>query len=296
MKKTSPPLYAPIRPLKISERWFPPGASFGLYRLGSAAAPNVTSILSAFFPFDLEAWKRAEPNVDHAAITKESAARGTAVHLAMENWLTGKCGDCAKSIYPWVNPLQSLVGRADATLAVELPVFYSVDGIGPYAGSADALMLVKKEAVLIDYKTKRFGKNVYKQYLLKQKLQMAAYAMAINAVYLCQLPAPVTRASLLFAHPDEGRPATVVKIDQVELRDLQAQWSNMLSEWYRLNRNVLVEHQVLAPVADDIRKLQIVLPAHVVNALRSKLKGDETVTDCIKRLVVREALGGGVER
>jgi hypothetical protein len=65
----------------------------------------------------------------------------------------------------------------------------------------------------------------------------------------------------------------------------------MLSEWYRLNRNVLVEHQVLAPVADDIRKLQIVLPAHVVDALRSKLKGDETITDFVKRLVVREALG-----
>jgi hypothetical protein len=44
----------------------------------------------------------------------------------------------------------------------------------------------------------------------------------------------------------------------------------------------------------DIRKLTIVLPAPVVDALRSKLKGGETVTDCIKRLVVREALGGGV--
>lgn len=46
----------------------------------------------------------------------------------------------------------------------------------------------------------------------------------------------------------------------------------------------------------DIRKLTIVLPAHVVDALRSKLRGDETITDCIKRLVVREAMGvGGVE-
>jgi hypothetical protein len=44
----------------------------------------------------------------------------------------------------------------------------------------------------------------------------------------------------------------------------------------------------------EIRKLQIVLPVQVVNALRSKLKGDETITDCIKRLVIREAMGGGV--
>lgn len=44
----------------------------------------------------------------------------------------------------------------------------------------------------------------------------------------------------------------------------------------------------------EIRKLTIVLPAHVVDALRSQLGEDETVTDAIKRLVTREALGVGV--
>lgn len=44
----------------------------------------------------------------------------------------------------------------------------------------------------------------------------------------------------------------------------------------------------------EIRRLTIVLPAPVVDALRSKLRGDETITDCIKRLVIREAMGGGV--
>ena len=41
----------------------------------------------------------------------------------------------------------------------------------------------------------------------------------------------------------------------------------------------------------QIRKLTIVLPVHVVDALRSQLRGDESITDAIKRLVVREALG-----
>ena len=40
----------------------------------------------------------------------------------------------------------------------------------------------------------------------------------------------------------------------------------------------------------EIRKLTIVLPAPVVDALRSQLKGDESITDCIRKLVVREAL------
>ena len=250
MSNIKPPVYVPIRPLQISNRWFPPNASFGLYKLGTRVAPNVTSILSLFFPFDLEAWKRAEPDIDHAAVTRESAARGTAVHLAMENWLTGKNIDYAKHISPWVKPLQSLVGRANATLAVELPVFHSLNDIGPYAGSADALMRVKEETVLIDYKTKRLGKNVYKQYLLKQKLQMAAYAMAINAIYFRQLAAPVTRASLLFAHPDEGRPVTVVKIGAAELDDLQAQWAVLLGEWYKQNSNALISYQLVSSAPD----------------------------------------------
>lgn len=250
MKRAEPPLYLPIRPLQISDRWFPPNAPFGLYKLGSKVAPNVTSILSVFFPFDLEAWKRVEPDIDHQAVTRESAARGTAVHLAMENWLTGKKMDYAETVEPWVDPLQSLVRRANATLAVELPVFHSVNDIGPYAGSADALMRVKGETVLIDYKTKRLGKNVYKQYLLKQKLQMAAYAMAINAVYVQQLAAPVTRASLLFAHPDEGRAVTVVKIDAIELVDLQAQWAALLGKWYEQNSNALIDYQSAVPNAE----------------------------------------------
>jgi hypothetical protein len=43
-----------------------------------------------------------------------------------------------------------------------------------------------------------------------------------------------------------------------------------------------------------MRRLTIVLPAHVVDALRSQIRGDETITDCIERLVIREAMGGGV--
>ena len=41
----------------------------------------------------------------------------------------------------------------------------------------------------------------------------------------------------------------------------------------------------------DIRKLTIVLPAPVVDALRSRIRGDETITDFVKRLVIREAMG-----
>lgn len=41
----------------------------------------------------------------------------------------------------------------------------------------------------------------------------------------------------------------------------------------------------------EIRKLTIVLPAYVVEALRPKLLAGESVTECIKRLVRDAALG-----
>ena len=41
----------------------------------------------------------------------------------------------------------------------------------------------------------------------------------------------------------------------------------------------------------DTRKLTVVLPAYIVEALRPRLLGDESITECIKRLVRQEALG-----
>ena len=73
-----PPVFEPITPIKVSERWFPKGRGFGLYECGGRVAPNVTSILGWKFPFDKAKWKKLEPDIDHDAVTRESAKRGTA--------------------------------------------------------------------------------------------------------------------------------------------------------------------------------------------------------------------------
>ena len=129
-----PPVFEPITPIKVSERWFPKGRRFGLYECGGRVAPNVTSILGWKFPFDKAKWKKSEPDIDHDAVTRESAKRGTAVHLAMEKWLQSEDHTPADEHLQWINPLQNLVSRASKTLAVEVPLHYSIDGIGSYAG------------------------------------------------------------------------------------------------------------------------------------------------------------------
>ena len=238
----TPPPYSPLTAIEVSERWFLRGRSFGLYESGGIVAPNVTSILGWKFPFDKSKWVEAEPDIDHDAVTRESAERGTAVHLAMEHWLEGKPHEANEDHLPWINPLQELVSQADKTLAVEIPIHFQMDGLG-YAGSCDGLMLVGDEVVISDYKTKRPGKRVSPRFCGKQKLQLAAYSLAINDIYKDQLPSPVVRTSLLFAHPEEGRPVTVVSTEGQELLEFQKQWLDILGNWYAEHGAAVAEEQ-----------------------------------------------------
>ena len=238
-----PPPYRPIKPIAISPRWFPPNRTFGLYEHNGLCLPNVTSILAESFPFDKAKWQEVEPDIDHDAVTREATQRGTAVHAAMEDWLVG-CRDIyAAELAPWVEPLRKIVSRADATLAVEIPIHHQIAGIGGYAGSCDGLMLVRNEVVIIDYKTKRHNKKVHPKFLNKQRLQLAAYATAINSIYRDQLPSPVVRTSLLFAHPDEGRAPTVVSTSGDELVEYQQLWAEMLRNWWLSHRDEIAIEQ-----------------------------------------------------
>jgi len=242
---TQAPPYMPIEPLRISERWFPPRLSFGLYESGGIVAPHVPSILATSFPFDKSKWIQAEPDIDHDAVTKEAAERGTAVHQAMEYWLVGHSSQYNPELAPWVEPLRALVSRGTACLGVEIPVHCSIPGVGRYAGSCDGLMLVGDEVVIIDYKTKRENKRVSAQYCTKQRLQLAAYSVAISTLYGDQLPAKVTRTSLLFAHPDPGRPPTVISTAGDELAAFEQRWLQLLGDWFEENGQHVEQQQQL---------------------------------------------------
>ena len=234
MNTIPPPPYEPITHHRISPRWFPAGRPFGLYaNEAGQVAPNVTSILGWKFPFDRSAWVEREPDIDHDAVTAESAERGTAVHQAMEDWLSHRNPSYPEQYAAWVDPLRHLVARAKLTIGVEVPIHHSIPGVGGYAGSCDGLVVSPDgTVVIIDYKTKRPGKRVHPRFLDKQRLQLAAYSIAINEIYGDQLPRPVERCSLLFAHPDRDRP-TVVMTEGSELDSYRKQWVNLHSIWYQ---------------------------------------------------------------
>ena len=98
--------------------------------------------------------------------------------------------------------------------------------------------------VLIDYMTKRHGKYVSPRFCEQQRLQLAAYSLAINHLYEDQLPSLVTRTSVLFAHPDDGKSVTVVSTQGNMLFEYQQKWLDLLSEWYEIHGEQVVDEQL----------------------------------------------------
>ena len=106
-------------------------------------------------------------------------------------------------------------------------------------------MLVNGDVVLIDYKTKRHGKTVFPKFCEQQRFQLAAYSLAINHLYEDQLPSPVTRTSLLFAHPEDGKPVTVVSTQGNLLLEYQQKWLELLGEWYTIHGDQVADEQTI---------------------------------------------------
>ena len=64
-------------------------------------------------------------------------------------------------------------------------------------------------------------------------MRLAAYSLAIKHLYGDQLPGPVARASLLFAHPEDGKPVTVVPTMGNLLVEYQNKWIDIFSSGMR---------------------------------------------------------------
>jgi len=241
-----------LKPIALGERFFPEGLPCGFYPDAAGVLhPNVTSVLSERWPFDLKNWQKYEPEgFDCEAARDAAAATGTAVHAVLESYLLGRgISGYDQQLQPWVTPLVATVSQAKAVLGVEIPIAHQLNGLR-YAGSCDALLLSTDGAVVVvDHKTRRdvsYKKATPNRpnlkYLDKQKTQVACYARAISSVYASQLPAPVTRASLLFAVPGEEQP-TVVSIAGDELVHYARLWNECLNEFYEKHGDAIAAYE-----------------------------------------------------
>ena len=64
-----------------------------------------------------------------------------------------------------------------------------------------------------------------------------------SVIYEDQLPSAVTRTSLLYAHPEDGKPVTVVSTQGNLLLEYQQKWLDLLGEWYEVHGEQVVLEQ-----------------------------------------------------
>jgi len=151
--------------------------------------PSVTTILSATGDKSgLDAWRRRVGPKAARAVVDEATTIGTAVHLAIENYLYGK---------DWKNFTDDKMGLMSQQIAQRfiddclndidevwgLESGLVVDGL--YAGTADCIGMFKGKPTIIDFKTAKKIKR--KDWIEDYFLQGAAYANAHNVMHGTQI-------------------------------------------------------------------------------------------------------------
>ena len=147
--------------------------------------PSVTTILSATSDHSgIDAWKRRVGPKTAKAVVDEATTIGTAVHLAIENYLYGKeweqftddkMGMLAHQIAKRF--ICDCLGDIDEVWGLESGLV--LDGL--YAGTADCIGIFRGKPTIIDFKTAKKIKR--KDWIEDYFLQGAAYANAHNVMY-----------------------------------------------------------------------------------------------------------------
>ena len=151
----------------------------------SNLVPSVTTILSATGDHSgIDAWKRRVGPKTAKAVVDEATTIGTAVHLAIENYLYGKeweqftddkMGMLAHQIAKRF--ICDCLGDIDQVWGLESGLV--LDGL--YAGTADCIGIFRGKPTIIDFKTAKKIKR--KDWIEDYFLQGAAYANAHNVMY-----------------------------------------------------------------------------------------------------------------
>ena len=151
----------------------------------SNLVPSVTTILSTTGDHSgIDAWKRRVGPKTAKAVVDEATTIGTAVHLAIENYLYGKeweqftddkMGMLAHQIAKRF--ICDCLGDIDEVWGLESGLV--LDGL--YAGTADCIGIFRGKPTIIDFKTAKKIKR--KDWIEDYFLQGAAYANAHNVMY-----------------------------------------------------------------------------------------------------------------
>jgi len=149
--------------------------------------PSVTTVLSGSQEQSkrdsLQRWRDKVGAAEAAKITAEAAARGTSMHLYLENYCLGQgyldmtdVGNVAKHMAEKIVD-KGIDNRLTEIYGNEATLYYP----GLYAGSVDLVGQLDGKITIIDFK--QTNKPKQREWIGDYFLQMAAYGMAHDAVY-----------------------------------------------------------------------------------------------------------------
>jgi len=194
--------------------------------------PSVTSILSATGDKSgINAWKRRVGTKFAKQVVDEATTIGTAVHLAIENYLN----DCE-----WKNFLDDRLGLlahqiskrfiedclSDIDEVWGLESSLVVDGL--YAGTADCIGIYKGNPTIIDFKTAKKIKR--KDWIEDYFLQGAAYANAHNVMFNTEI------GSIAILMVDRDLLFKEFLVEKKEFESFTNMWKQRIISYYKINK------------------------------------------------------------
>tara|TARA_Y100001938_G_scaffold119908_1_gene166262 strand:- start:129 stop:818 length:690 start_codon:yes stop_codon:yes gene_type:complete len=156
------------------------------YDVGNEKLPSVTTILQATQSEEkrrkLAEWRAIKGKIEADRIKKQSASRGSNMHLHLEKHILGQGhldltdeGKTAKSMAQTV--IDKGLGDLQEIWGSEVTLWYP----GLYAGATDLVGVYDYEESIVDFKQSNKPKR--KEWIEDYFLQLAAYAMAHNQIY-----------------------------------------------------------------------------------------------------------------
>lgn len=191
--------------------------------------PSVTTILSATGDHSgIDAWKRRVGPKTAKEVVLEATTIGTAVHLAIENYLNG---------VEWQDFSEDRLGLmahqiakrfVDDCLADIEEVWGLESGLvvdGLYAGTADCIGVFKGRPTIIDFKTAKKIKR--KDWIEDYFLQGAAYANAHNVMYETNID------SIAILMVDRDLLFKEFLVEKKEFDSFTGRWKQRIIEYYK---------------------------------------------------------------
>ena len=190
--------------------------------------PSVTTILSATGDHSgIDAWKRRVGPIAAQAVVEEATTIGTAVHLAIENYLNGEDWEQFTDDRLGLMAHQIAKRFVDDCLRDIDEVWGLESGLvidGLYAGTADCIGIFKGLPTIIDFKTAKKIKK--REWIEDYFMQGCAYALAHNEMFGTN----IKQVAILMIDR-EGKYADFV-IEGDEFEEYCHKWAQRLADYY----------------------------------------------------------------